>query len=238
MSARRVRPVKSKVDACFDGKTQGTRSLPWITQSNADKNFTGESPPDPVLKELQLYLVMDRVDKANAKLALIRLRLETWPRWDELRSLLKLMQDHGFTRVATALQSRLPPKRQSPGFKVNTTRTLKLLNDLSLDESGVLLLLDRWGELSQLASDMEASGDRIQKAMLRIILNRLTDQSTLAEFADSLAGPLEEMSLRRKQFTDPKVDRVHFLQESPLQRESAPVTAADFARWEQELGRF
>jgi len=61
----------------------------------------------------------------------------------------------------------------------------------------------------------------------------------MADFADSLTPPLEEMRQRRKQFLDPQVVRERFLKESDLlNKETAAVTEADFPLWEQELFQY
>jgi hypothetical protein len=212
-----------------------------VPEATVEKRLAvlAKEPPDAVLREMQLTSVRARVEEAAKQITDLVVQLENWPEWDRLRSLLKLMQDRGFTRAAAALQARLPPARGSAGYgRMDLVRTLKLLNDLSLDETGTLLLHYRWSEISRLAADMQASGDRIQGAMPDLVLSRLTDQPSLVEFADSLVGPLEEMKLHRVQFLDPQVDRERFLKESPLQSETAVVMAADILRWEQELARF
>jgi len=155
-----------------------------------------KSPPVAVMDELRLGSVYSRVDQASIEVTLLAVQLETWPEWDWMRSLLKLMQNRGFTRAAAALQPRLPPTRGTAGFREDTRRTLKLLNDVSLDETGMLRLLSRWSEFSRLAAAMQASGDPEQQMMPGRLLDRLTDQPTLAEFADALVTPLAELRRR------------------------------------------
>ncbi len=198
----------------------------------------GDSPPDTVRNELIKITVSDRVDQAYAQVNNIALNLETWPRWGELRTLLTLLDQRGFTRASGALQSRLPQARGTPGYKLDVARTLKLFNDMSLDDTGTLLLASRWSDLTKLENDMEGTADRVQKAMPRLILARLTDRSSIGDFADSLAGPLEEMHRRREQYLDPAVVRERFLKESVVQKETAEVTAEDFPRWAEQLALF
>ena len=165
-------------------------------------------------------------------------QLERWSRWDELRELLARIEARGFTRAAAALQPKLPPK-PGPGYKLDAVRTLKLFNDMSLDDTGTLLLASRWSELTGVANEMKAvTGDRIQQAMPDVILGRLVDHSSLGDFADSLADPLAELHAHRQRFLDPQVVRERFLKESALLKETADVTAADFPRWEEQLAMF
>ncbi len=164
-------------------------------------------------------------------------QFERWQRWDEMRELLARIEARGFTRAAAALQPRLPPK-PGPGYKLDMARTLKLFNDMSLDETGTLLLASRWSELTRFTDEMKATTDRVQKAMPDLILARLVDRSSLGDFADLLADPLAEIVQRRQRFLDPQVVRERFLQESTLLQETAEVTTADFPRWEQELVLF
>ncbi len=194
------------------------------------------SPPQAVLDELQLPSVSGRVTEAGRRLNRLSLNLETWARWNQLRALQKLMEDGGFTRPASALQTKLPPPRG--GQKIDLARTLKFFNDLSLDDTGTLLLAKSWSEISQLRDAMEKSTDRIQIDMPREILKRLTDKPSIADFAASLADPLDEMRQLRKLFLNPQVVRERFLKESPLQTETGAVTEADFPRWKQELKDF
>lgn len=197
------------------------------------------TPPPAVLKELLTPSVVQKVKVAGDSLVPLQSQLENWQRWEQLRALQKLIEERGFTRAAAALQPRVLPARNSANYgKRDVVRTLKLLNDLSLDSSGTLPLASRWSEITQHRNDMERSGDRIQIDMPRVILGRLVDMSSISDFADSLGNPLEEMRLRRKQFLDPAVVRERFLKESPLQTETADVTETDFPRWEQELVLF
>ncbi|MDI1319460.1 MAG: hypothetical protein PSW75_04595, partial [bacterium] len=175
---------------------------------------------------------------AYARVIALAGQMESWPRWNELRTLLTLLNQRGFTRAAGALQPRLPKARGSEGYKLDTVQTLKLLNDVSLDDTGALLLASRWGELSHLQAGMETSGDRIQQAMPGLILARLADRSSVGDFADALADPLEEIRRHRQRFLDPAVVRERFLKESTLQAETAAVTVEDFPRWEQEIVQF
>lgn len=195
-----------------------------------------DSPPDAVRNELLKITVSNKVVEAWGQISTLSRDLERWQRWDEMRKLLALLEGRGFTRAAGALGPKLPQAPGSPGYKQDAARTLKLFNDISLDDTGTLLLASRWGEFTKHSNDMEASGDRVQKAMPGVILARLADKSSLGDFADSLGAPLEEIRLRRKQFLDPQVVRERFLKESDLlNKETAAVTEADFPRWEQEL---
>ncbi|MBI2812991.1 MAG: hypothetical protein HYX71_01755 [Opitutae bacterium] len=200
------------------------------------------SPPDAVRNELLKVTVSNKVVEAWGQISNLSSQMERWPRWEEMRRLLALIEGRGFSRAAGALQPKLPPVVGVGGAKFDPARTMKLFNDVSLDDAGTLPLANRWGEITRLKTEMEANGargDRIQQAMPAIITGRLTDKSSLADFADSLTPPLEEMRLRRKQFNDPQVVRERFLKESELLvRETAAVTEADFPRWEQELFQF
>jgi hypothetical protein len=196
------------------------------------------SPSEAILNEISAPDNRVRIDEAGRQLLRLSTRLENWDRWGQLRELRQLMEQRGFARASSALESRLPPARSTPGYKLDLPRTLKFLNDLSLDREGALPLTGRWSEIAQLKADMEASGDRVQQAMPAIITGRLVDKGSLADFADSLTPPLEEMRQRRRQFLDPQVVSARFLKESPLQAETAAVTEADFSRWEQELVAF
>lgn len=195
----------------------------------------GETPPPAVLEQLRRGTVNDAVTNANSRVVALARQLEQWPRWDEMRSLLALIETQGFNRAADALRPDLPPKPGSTGYKLDSARTLKFFNDVSLDETGTLLLAGRWGEITRLKAAMEATTDRVQKAMPRIILGRLTDHGSVGEFADALAAPLEELSNRRAQYLDPAVERERFLKESVLQTETTEPKAEDFPRWSAEL---
>lgn len=197
-----------------------------------------DAPPDNVRSKLLQVSVSDAVTAAMGQVNRLALQLETWQRWEEMRTLLADMEARGFTRAAAALQPRLPPARSSAGYRLDIVRTLKLLNELSLDRDGAIPLAGRWSEITRLTGEMEASGDRVQQAMPGIIKGRLVDRSSLADFADLLVPPLEELRQRRKQFLEPQVVRERFLKESPLQAETAAVTEADFPRWEQELAAY
>ncbi|MBI2496495.1 MAG: hypothetical protein HYV75_00685 [Opitutae bacterium] len=196
------------------------------------------SPPDNVRNELRKITVFQPVDAAYDRISSLAGQLERWQRWEEMRTLLKLLEARGFTRAAGALQPRLPAPPGGAGYKLDAAvvKTLKLFNDVSLDDTGTLLLASRWGDLVKLQAEMEAAaGDRVQQAMPRLILARLVDRSSIGDFADSLADPLEEMRRRRGQFLDPAVVRERFLKESVLLKETAEVTVEDFPRWAQEL---
>jgi len=195
------------------------------------------SPPEAVLNELNIPSVAERISVAGAQIARLSARLEGWERWGQLRDLQQLMEQRGYTRAGAALQSRLPPPLGG-GVKLDLSRTLKFLNDLSLDREGALPLTGRWSEISQHSADMAASGDRVQQAMPAIITAVLVDRTSLADFADQLVPPLEQLRLRRKQFNDPQVVRERFLKESPLQTETTVVAEADFPRWEEELAAY
>ena len=198
----------------------------------------GDSPPPAVLTELRRGTVAERVSAAQQRVVALAGQLERWPRWDEMRELLVLLEGRGFSRAVAALQPRLPMRPGSPGYKLDMARTLKLFNDISLDDTGALLLAKSWGEITVLKKQMEDTTDRVQKKMPELILRRLVDRSSIGDFADSLADPLEEMRRRRAQFLDPAVVRERFLKESALQAETAEVTTADFPRWAQELAAY
>ncbi len=195
----------------------------------------GDSPSDVVRNELLKVRVAAAVDQAYARVSALAGRLERWPRWDEMRDLLKRIQAHGFNRAAAALEPRLPVRPGSAGYKLDVVRTLKLFNDVSLDDTGTLLLASRWSVLTDLKNHMEGTPDRVQRRMPELILARLVDRSSIGDFADSLAEPLEEMRRYRKAYTDPAVVVERFQKESALQTETAEVTTADFPRWEKEL---
>jgi hypothetical protein len=222
--------------------TANVLRLETLVPSSATEKRLGvlaKTPPPAVLKELQTPSVDQKVKDAGARLVTIQSRLVTWQRWEQLRTLQKLIEDRGFSRAASALAPKLPQAPGTPGYKLDVVRTLKLFNDVSLDDTGTLPLAGRWSEITRLSADMDASGDRVQKAMPAIITGRLADKSSLADFADSLTPPLEEMRLRRKQFLDPQVVRERFLKESDLlNKETAAVTEADFSLWEQELFQY
>ncbi len=211
-----------------------------IPEAAGERRLTvlGDTPPPAVLAQLRLQRVSDDVDAAYAQVNSLALQLETWPRWEELRTLLALIEARGFTRAAAALQPKLPQARGTEGYKLDMARTLRLLKDVSLDDRGTLLLAGRWSETTRFTTDMEASTDRVQVAMPALILARLVDHSSLGDFADSLAGPLEEMRRRRQLFLDPQVVRERFLKESVLQTETAAPTVTDFPRWEEQLALF
>ena len=200
------------------------------------------SPPEDVLNALQLSSNITKVDEAGKQLTQLSNALENWARWDQLRKLQQRMVDKGYTSTASALQSRLPPQRGSESFKkLDMARTLKFLNDLSLDNTGALPLASRWSEISQLEAKMLASGekgDRIQKEMPNIIIGRLVDMSSLSDFADSLVKPLEEMRLRRQHFEDPQVVSERFLKQSELLKGTEKPTENDFEEWERQLVAF
>ncbi len=197
-----------------------------------------EAPPDAVRRELLRGTVAESVTDAWTQVGTLTQQLEKWPRWDEMRHLLELLEARGFKRAAATLQGRLPPTQTTGGSGPDLAQVLKWFNDLSLDDAGSLSVASRWGEISRLTAEMAASNDRIQKAMPRLILARLSDRPSLGDFADSLAAPLAELQRRRAQFLDPAVVRERFLRESSLQAETAPATEADFPRWEQELVLF
>ena len=204
-------------------------------------NSLANSPPEKVVNELRKITVFPAVEAAADQVSALAAQFERWQRWEEMRALLKKIEERGFTRAAGVLQPRLPGLPGGTGYKLDVAvvNTAKLFNTLSLDDTGTLPLASRWSEITRLSVEMDASGDRVQKAMPALITGRLTDRSSLADFADSLTPPLEEMRQRRKQFLDPQVVRERFLKESDLLvKETAAVTEADFPRWEQELFQF
>lgn len=199
------------------------------------------SPPDEVLSELQLDSVKLQISNAGKKLAALSTALESWARWDQLRKLQQRMVEKTYASAASALQSRLPPQRGSGSYKLDMARTLKFLNDLSLDNTGALPLASHWSEISRLETEMLANGekgDRIQKEMPNIIIGRLVDMSSLSDFADSLMKPLEEMRLRRDHFNNQQVDHERFLKQSELLKGTEKPTENDFVEWEKELVAF
>lgn len=198
-----------------------------------------DSPPEAVLNELRKGTVQEDVTAAYQRVLTLASRLENWPRWDEMRDLQGRLEARGFNRAVGALQPKLPIQPGTAGYKFDMARTLKLFSDVSLDETGMLLLASRWSEVTRFTTDMEATtGDRVQQAMPRLILARLVDRGSLGAFADSLEEPLTELKARRQRYLDPQVVRERFLKESPLNTETAEVTLADFPRWEQELAEF
>lgn len=196
--------------------------------------------PENVRNELRKITVYPAVNAAYDRVSTLAGQFERWSRWEELRTLLQLLEQRGFTRAAGALRPRLPGVPGGPGYKLDAAvvQTFKLFNDLSLDETGALLLASRWSELTRLTADMKASGDRVQAAMPELALARLVDRSSLGAFADLLADPLEELRRRRQMFLDPQVVRERFLQESALLKETAAVTPEDFPRWEEQIALF
>ncbi len=203
-------------------------------------NSLASAPPENVVNELRKITVFPAVEAAYDQVSTLAGQFERWQRWEALRTLLKNVEERGFTRVAGALQPRLPAVPGGTGYKLDVAvvTTTKLFNTLSLDDTGTLPLASRWGEITRIGAEMDASGDRVQKAMPALITGRLADRASLADFADSLTPPLEEMRARRKQFLDPQVVRARFLKESALLQETATVTEADFPRWEQELVQY
>jgi len=197
--------------------------------------------PENVRNELRKVTVYPAVDAAYDRVSALATQLERWQRWDELRTLLKVLEDRRFTRAAAALQPRLPAPPGGTGYKVDTAvvTTFKLFKDLSLDTTGTLLLSKSWSELTKVANEMKATaGDRVQQAMPDLILARLVDRSSIGDFADSLADPLAELHAHRQRFLDPQVVAARFLKESALLKETAVVTTADFPRWEEQLTLF
>lgn len=232
-------PLRKEIDN-FVTTANELRPETLVPEAATEKRLgvLANTPPPAVLKELLTPSVDQKVKDAGARLIIIQSRLVSWQRWEQLRTLEKLIEARGFTRAAAALSPKLPQAPGTPGYKLDVARTLKLFNDVSLDDTGTLLLATRWNEFTRHTNDMEASGDRIQKGMPGVILARLADKSSIGDFADSLGSPLEEMRLRRKQFLDPQVVRERYLKDSELQKETAAVTEADFPRWEQELFQF
>lgn len=166
-----------------------------IPEATAEKDLgvLAGSPPEAVLNELLTDRVASRVEETWTRIMVLANRLEGWRRWDEMRALLDFAQDRGFTQTAAALRPKVPPPPGNPGYRRNESRTLKLFYDVSRDDGGTLRLLSRWSEFTQRAAVMQAGGDPEQQAMPGRLLDRLTDQPTLAEFADSLVAPLAEM---------------------------------------------
>lgn len=195
------------------------------------------SPPEKVVNELRKVTVYPAVDEAYSRVSNLAVQFERWQRWEEMRALLGSLEERGFTSAAGALRPRLPAVPGGAGYKLDVAiaNTAKLFNTLSLDDAATLPLAARWSEMTNLTKEMTEHGDRVMKAMPAIIKGRLTDRTSLADFADSLVPPLEEMRLRWKQFNDPQLMQDRFKAESPLQTETAEVTEADFPRWEEEL---
>ncbi len=197
-----------------------------------------DSPPEAILSELRKQSVQEGVTAAYQQVLRLASRLESWPRWEEMRDLQARLEASGFTRTVAALQPKLPIKPGTLGYKFDMARTLKLFNDVSLDENGTLLLAKSWSEATRLTTDMKASTDRVQMAMPELILARLVDRSSISAFAELLADPLDEMRRRRQLFLGPDVVRERFLKESVLQTETAAVTPDDFPRWEEQITLF
>jgi hypothetical protein len=212
-----------------------------VVPEAADEKRLGvlaDSPPKVVLDELRKQSVQERVTGAYAQVVRIATQLENWPRWAELRELQGRLEARNFTRAVAALQPKLPPPR-TPGYRLDIPRTLKLFNDLSLDDTGTLLLAFRWNAITKVRTEMEATtSDRVQAAMPRLILDRLQDTGSIGNFADSLGEPLEELNQRRARYLDPQVVRERFLAESALLKETFEVTPADFPRWEEQLALY
>ncbi|MDB6115443.1 MAG: hypothetical protein JWQ62_2388 [Lacunisphaera sp.] len=197
-----------------------------------------DSPPESVVNRLQLPGTQSAVDEAYKQVVRLATQLENWPRWEELRNLQAMLKLRAFDRAFAALQPRLPIKPGTTDYKLDTARTLKFFNDVSLDETGTLLLASNWRKITDLQTHMEAVPDRVQRRMPELILGRLRDRSSLGDFADSLADPLAEMSKYRREYIAPAVVVERFQNESALLKETADVTQADFPRWEKELVEF
>lgn len=197
-----------------------------------------DTKDETILKELRLSSTQERVTAASQQVTRLATQLENWPRWAEMRDLQARLEARNFTRAVAALAPRLTPPR-GPGYKLDMARTLKLFNDLSLDDTGTLLIAQRWNAITKVRTDMEGTtGDRVQNAMPRLVLDRLRDTGSLGNFAESLGEPLDELTQRRQRYLDPQVVRERFIAESPLLKETADVTPADFPRWEEQLVLF
>ena len=187
-------PLRADV-AGFLATANELRPAVLVPEAAAEKDLSvlAESPPEPVQSELLTNRIATKVEEASTRILTLAVKLERWRRWDEMRALLKLMEDRGFTRAAAALQPRLPPVPGGAGYRLNATHTLKLFNEIARDEASTLRLLSRWSEFTRLAVALQASRDPAQRAAPGRLLDRLTDQPTLAEFADSLSAPLEDL---------------------------------------------
>jgi hypothetical protein len=187
-------PLRSEI-ADFLVIANELRPESLIPQAAAEKDLRvlAESPSEAVMNELMLSAVHSRANQANLRIVKLAAKLEKWPRWEELRSLLTLLRKHDLNEAARALEPKLPLRRGSPGYRTNAVRTLTRLNDLSRDNTGLLPVMNRWSEITRLATEREAAGNADNAADLGLLLGRLTDHPTLAEFADSLKGLLDEM---------------------------------------------
>ncbi len=223
--------------AGFMADTQSLLPGTLVPEAAGEKRLgvLGDASSPVIRNELLKSRVATDVDNAYARIFTIAQQLEKWPRWDEMRDLLARLEARGFTQAAGALQPRLPPVVGEGGVKLDVARTLKLFKEVSLDDTGTLLLAKSWNEITRVRAEMEATTDRVQRAMPELILARLVDRPSLGDFADSLADPLGELRRRRQLFLDPAVVRERFLKESVLQAETSAVTVADFPRWEEEL---
>jgi hypothetical protein len=216
-------------------------ALPKIVPEVGNEKRVGVlvDPPDALRQRLLATDVADRVDAAWSQVLRLAGQLERWPRWQEMRDLQAILEARGFNRAVGALQPKLPQAPGTAGYKLDTQRTTKLFNDVSLDETGTLLLASRWNALTKVKTDMEATTrDRIQVQMPRLVLERLRDTGSIGNFAESLSDPLDELNQRRQRFLDPQVVRERFLAESDLLKETGAVTAADFPRWEEQLALY
>lgn len=197
-----------------------------------------DAPPDAVRKQLLRGTVAERVTDAWTELDGLAKQLETWPRWGELRDLQQQLETRGFARTANALRQRVPvPPADSP-VRPDPAALLKAINDVSLDDTGSLLLVQRWGEIARVSAAMAASGDRVQAALPALALADLRDRPSLGDFVDSLAPPLDDLKRRRAQFLDPAVVRDRFLKEAETQAAGGAVTAEDLPKWEAQLALF
>lgn len=224
----------------FQKRAASLRPQALVSAAARESRFgvLAESPPEAVRQELLRGTVADRVTAAWRQVDALSQDLETWPRWEQLRQLLEVMDARHFTRAAAALRGRIPPL-PAPGVpRADPAKLMKWFNDLSLDEGGTLTLANRWSDVTQVASVMEASADRVQRAMPGFFIGQLTDQPSLRDFAHSLAAPLKELKHLRAEYTDPAVVRERFLHESALQTQTGAVTEADIPRWEHELKLF
>ncbi|MBL9193464.1 MAG: phage tail tape measure protein [Opitutaceae bacterium] len=195
----------------------------------------GESPPEKVRQELLKSSVDRRLQAAWTRVSALAGQLAQWPRWQQVRDTRKQLSARGFPRVSATLERHHP---EEAGATPDVPLLVETLNRLSEDTAGTLALLPRWGEVEALSADLTSSGDRIQKALPRLVLARVADRPSIGEFAETLVDPVEELKRHRQRFLDPSVARDRFLREAPLLQGSDEVTDEHLKAWENELESF
>ncbi|MFO1448474.1 MAG: hypothetical protein U1F61_09985 [Opitutaceae bacterium] len=198
-------------------------------------SLLGDSPPEKVRQELLKSSVDRKVQAAWKQVGGLAEQLAAWPRWQHLRDTRKQLSSRGFPRVAATLQ------RHHPEEGVQTADApllVETLNRLSEDTEGALALLPRWSDIETLAAELAASGDRVQRALPKLLLAKVPDRTSVGEFADTLTSPVDQLRRHRQRFLDPAIARERFLAESSLLKGDDPVTETHLKAWEEELESF